>query len=122
MLMSIFLCMEHLGAACIFRSGRLENSEADLGGFDMAEKSGVAHRSILVRSLTAIALVVMSLVGVVAFSTTPANAWRGRGFYGGRGRGYGRGYGFYGGPVYVAPPVYGPRCYWSRRWGRTVCR
>ena len=38
----------------------------------------------------------------------------------GRGRGYGRG--FYGGGLYVAPPVYGPRCYWSRRWGRTVCR
>jgi hypothetical protein len=94
----------------------------------MAEKSGVAQRNIFVRGLTAIALVAACLLGFLSFST-PANAWRGRGFYGGRGyargygrghwrgRGYGRGYG-----LYVAPPVYyGRGCYWSRRWGRTIC-
>lgn len=89
----------------------------------MSQNTAVAHRNIFVRCLTAIALVAITLFGVATVGSTSADArGRGRGFYGG-GRGRGRGYGFYGGPVYVAPPVvYGPRCYWSRRWGRTVCR
>lgn len=90
----------------------------------MSQNTAVAHRNIFVRCLTAIALVALCLFGVATVGSTSADArGRGRGFYGGRGRGrgYGRGYGF-GGPVYVAPQVYGPRCWWSRRWGRTVCR
>lgn len=39
----------------------------------------------------------------------------GRGRGGGRGWGRGRGYGF----GFVAPAVRG--CYWSPRWGRTIC-
>jgi hypothetical protein len=84
------------------------------------------------RSLAALALVLIysvSLIGssllVSAATSTTAEArggGRGRGGGGrgrgggwgrGRGRGYGRGFGF------VAPVVRG--CYWSPRWGRTIC-
>jgi hypothetical protein len=88
----------------------------------------------LTRCLAAVALLFVYIVGTSAIligaTTTPAQAWRGRGWYGGRGyygRGfYGRGYGFRGYPYYYAPRPYyyapGPRCYWSYRWGRTICR
>ena len=84
----------------------------------------------LTRCLAAVALLIMYAVStsaiLVGATTTPAQAWRG----GGRGWGYrggwGRGYGYRGyyapRAYYVAPPVYGPRCYWSYRWGRTICR
>lgn len=87
----------------------------------MSQNSAIAHRNILTRCLAALALVAVYIVSATALmgaSTTPADA-RGRGRGGGRGRGWGRGYGY---GIYVAPPVYAPRCYWSRRWQRTVCR
>ncbi len=83
----------------------------------------------LTRCLAAIALLFMYVVGTSAIlvgATSPAQAWRGRGFYGGRGGFYGRGYGYgYYAPraYYVAPRAYyGPRCYFSYRWNRTICR
>jgi hypothetical protein len=85
----------------------------------------------LTRCLAAVALLFVYIVGtsaiLVGATTTPAQAWRGRGrgWYGGRGF-YGRGFGFRGYPYYYAPRAYyyapGPRCYWSYRWGRTICR
>jgi hypothetical protein len=57
---------------------------------------------------------------LVGATTSPAQAWRGRGggFY--RGGGY-RG-GFYRGRgFYAAPRAYGPRCFYNR-WGALVCR
>lgn len=91
--------------------------------------------NILTRFLAATALVFVYLVSVVgtsglflAASTSSAQAQRGRGRGGGyyrggrgyyRGRGYGRGYGY--GGLYVAPIVRGRGCYWSPRWGRTIC-
>lgn len=100
----------------------------------------------LSRCLAALALVIVygvSLVGTSAAfltaGTTTAEArgggrggggrgrgggWaRGRGGGGwarGRGRGYGRGYGYGRGFGFVAPPVV-RGCYWSRRYGRTIC-
>ena len=81
--------------------------------------------NILTRSLAALALffvyVVSSSAILVGATTSPAQAWRGRGYYGGwsRGRGYGyRGYGF-GPPIVVAP---GPRCRWNPYRGVRVCR
>ena len=82
----------------------------------------------LTRCLAAVALLFMYVVGssaiLVGATTTPAQAWRGRGrgWYGGRGY-YGRGYG-YGG--YYAPRAYygygyGRRCYWAAP-GYRVCR
>jgi len=81
----------------------------------------------LTRCLAAVALLFMYVVGtsaiLVGATTTPAQAWRGRGFYGGRGY-YGRGYGFRGyyapRAYYVAPRAY-PRCYWTYA-GYRVCR
>lgn len=83
----------------------------------------------LTRCLAAVTLLFMYVVGATAIlgaSTSPAQAWRGRGWYGGRGF-YGPGYGYYGyyapRTYYYAPPVYyRPRCFWSYRWGRTICR
>jgi hypothetical protein len=81
----------------------------------------------LTRCLAAIALLFLYFVStsaiLVGATTTPAQAWRGRGWYGGRGY-YGRGWGYRG---YYAPRAYygygyGPRCFWSYRWGRTICR
>ena len=93
--------------------------------------------NILSRCLAATARVFVYMVSVVgtsglflAASTSSVEA-RGRGRGGGRGRGYargyargrgrgyGRGYGY--GGVYVAPVVRGRGCYYSPRWGRTVC-
>ena len=80
----------------------------------------------LTRCLAAVALLFVYVVGasaiLVGATTTPAQAWRGRGWYG---RGYGfRAYPYYYAPraYYYAPPVYRPRCFWSYRWGRTICR
>jgi hypothetical protein len=84
------------------------------------------------RSLAAIALVLIysfSLIGSsllvsAATSTTAEARGRGRGGGGrgrgggwarGRGRGWGRGRGY----GFVPPVVRG--CYWSPRWGRTIC-
>jgi hypothetical protein len=81
------------------------------------------------RCLAAVALVAIysvSLIGssllVSAATSTSAEArgrGRGRGVARGRGRGRGwgrgRGYGY----GFVAPVVRG--CYWSPRWGRTIC-
>jgi len=84
----------------------------------------------LTRCLAAVALLFVYAFSagaiLVGATTSPAQAWRGRGgFYGGRGF-YGRGYGYRGyyapRAYYYAPRAYGPRCYWSYRWGRTVCR
>lgn len=52
-------------------------------------------------------------VGIYLGGGYPAYGYGGYGGYGGY-RGYG-----YSSPYYVAP---GPRCYWSRRWRRTICR
>lgn len=85
----------------------------------------------LTRCLAAVALLFVYAVGtsaiLVGATTSPAQAWRGggRGGWGYRG-GWGRGYGYRGyyapRAYYVAPRAYGPRCFWSYRWGRTVCR
>ena len=84
----------------------------------------------LTRCLAAVALLFMYFVStsaiLVGATTTPAQAWRGRGGWGFRG-GWGRGWGYRGyyapRAYYYAPRAYvGPRCYWSYRWGRTVCR
>jgi hypothetical protein len=85
--------------------------------------------NLLTRCLAAVALLFVYVVSsgaiLVGATTTPAQAWRGRGgFRGGGGFYRGRGFGYRG---YYAPRAYyyaprGPRCYWSYRWGRTVCR
>ncbi|MBR1121107.1 hypothetical protein JQ628_06245 [Bradyrhizobium lablabi] len=85
--------------------------------------------NVLTRCLAAMALLFVYFFStsaiLVGATTSPAQAYRGRGrgFYGGRGRGFyrgggrgfyrGRGYGYYGG--------YGPRCFYNR-WGALVCR
>ena len=83
--------------------------------------------NILTRCLAALALLFVYVAStsaiLVGATTSPAQAWRGRGYYGGRGfyrggRGFYRGRGFYGGPVVVAP---GPRCWWNA-YGVRVCR
>jgi hypothetical protein len=100
----------------------------------MAQKN--TRRNIVTRCLAAMALLFVYFVStsavLVGTSTTAALARGGRGGGGwgrgggygrgggwGRGRGYGRGYGY--GGVYVAPAVRGG-CYYSYRWGRTICR
>ncbi len=97
----------------------------------MTQKNAVAHRPILTRCLAILTLLFVYsayLVGATVFAvstSTQAQARRHGGGWGrgrGRGRGWGRGWGYgYGvyAPYYVAP---GPRCYWSRRWRRTICR
>lgn len=86
----------------------------------------------LTRCLAAVALLFVYAVSssaiLVGATTTPAEAhwrggWYGRGFYG-PGYGWG-GYPYYYAPRYYAPRAYyapGPRCYFSYRWGRTICR
>jgi hypothetical protein len=98
-----------------------------------------ARRNLVTRCLAAVALVSIYCVGLIGASTvllttgsTAAQArgggrggggrggggWgrgRGGGFRGGGGWGRGRGYGFYG------PRIVTPGCYYSRRWGRTIC-
>jgi hypothetical protein len=83
--------------------------------------------NILTRCLAALALMFVYIVStsaiLVGTSTTQAQArgW-GRGGGWGRGRGWGRGYGRgYGRGIYVAPIVRGRGCYYSYRWGRTIC-
>jgi hypothetical protein len=86
--------------------------------------------NILTRCLAALALFFVYFVStsavLVGATTSPAQAYRGRGYYGGRGfyrgggfyrgRGYyGRGYGYYG------APLVGPRCWWNA-YGVRVCR
>jgi hypothetical protein len=102
-------------------------------GFDALEMPGdlMAKRyNLLTRCLAAIALLFIYVVGtsaiLVGATTTPAQAWRGgRGGWGYRGGGWGRGRGW-GYRGYYAPRAYyggyGPRCFWSYRWGRTICR
>jgi uncharacterized membrane protein len=99
-----------------------------------------SHRNILARCLAAMALIGVYCVSIVgtsalflAASTSSADAQRGRGRGGGGGRGYGygrgRGGGYYGGrgrgygfgPAIVVPRIVGPGCYYSRRYGRTIC-
>jgi hypothetical protein len=86
-------------------------------------------RTILTRCLAVLALFFVYgayLVGatvLMATTSTQAQARRrGRGgvgiYLGGGYPAYG-GYRGYGYSPYVAP---GPRCYWSRRWRRTICR
>lgn len=90
--------------------------------------------NLLTRCLAAVALLFIYAVStsaiLVGATTTSAQAhWRGRGwgYRGGWGRGRGWGYrGFYAPRAYYYAPRayygYGPRCYWSYRWGRTICR
>jgi hypothetical protein len=84
--------------------------------------------SLLTQCLAALAVVLVYSIGLVgsslfvsAATATSAEA-RGRGGGGrGRGRGWGRGRGRgWGRGVYIAPPVV-RGCYWSRRYGRTIC-
>jgi uncharacterized membrane protein len=93
------------------------------------EISMAKRYNFLTRCLAAVALLFLYVVSssaiLVGATTTPAQAWRGggrgwggRGFYGGRGY-YGRGYYYAPRAYYYAP---GPRCYFSYRWGRTICR
>jgi hypothetical protein len=97
---------------------------------EMPEISMPKRYNFLTRCLAAVALLFMYVVGssaiLVGATTTPAQAYRGRGGWGRGGwgyrGGYGRGWGYRG---YYAPRAYygyGARCYWSYRWGRTVCR
>ena len=90
----------------------------------------VKRYNILTRCLAAMALLFVYFVGtsaiLVGATTTPAQAYRGRGgrgfvYRGGRGRGlyrggyvrgYPRGFGYYGG---------GAGCFYNR-WGALVCR
>ncbi len=84
--------------------------------------------NILTRCLAALALFFVYFVStsavLVGATTSPAQAYRGRGYYGGRGygRGYGRGrgFGFYGAPLIVAPRARA-RCWWNA-YGERVCR
>jgi hypothetical protein len=81
-------------------------------------------RTILTRCVAVLALLFVYgayLVGatvLLATTSTQVQARR-RGGGWGRGRGWGGGYPIYSAPVYVAPVA---RCYWSRRWRRTICR
>ncbi|WP_229175109.1 hypothetical protein [Bradyrhizobium ivorense] len=86
--------------------------------------------NILTRCLAAVALLFVYVAStsaiLVGATTSPAQAYRGRGGWGYRGggwgyrgRGYGyRGYGYRGGYGYG---VVGPRCWWTPR-GVRVCR
>ncbi|VIO73942.1 hypothetical protein CI1B_59220 [Bradyrhizobium ivorense] len=88
--------------------------------------------NILTRCLAAVALLFVYVAStsaiLVGATTSPAQAYRGRGGWGYRGggwgyrgRGYGyRGYGYRGGYGY-GYGVVGPRCWWTPR-GVRVCR
>ncbi|HKY88122.1 MAG TPA: hypothetical protein VJL90_15295 [Pseudorhodoplanes sp.] len=90
-------------------------------------------RTILTRCMAVVALLFVYgayLIGATVLMTTAstqaqARRWRGRRgvYFGGGYPAYGYGYPAYGygySPYYYAAP--GPRCYWSRRWRRTICR
>ena len=84
----------------------------------------VKRYNILTRCLAAIALLFVYFFSasaiLVGATTSPAQAYRGRGgFYRGGG-GFYRGRGFYGRGFYAAPRAYGPRCFYNR-WGALVC-
>jgi uncharacterized membrane protein len=96
-----------------------------LGGWIDREILKMAKRyNILTRCIAAMALVFVYFVStsavLVGVSTTSAQArgrgggFRGGGFRGGgfRGRGWGRGRGVF---------IRGRGCYFSYRWGRTIC-
>jgi hypothetical protein len=82
----------------------------------------------LTRCLAAVALLfiyaVSSSAVLVGMTTTSAQAqWRGRGGWGRGGWGRGWGYrGYYAPRAYYGYGGYGTRCFWSYRWGRTICR
>ncbi|WP_439925222.1 hypothetical protein [Nitrobacter sp. JJSN] len=106
----------------------------------MVQKSSSARRSIFTRVLAATAMVCVYFIGVagvssvlMAGSTTSAEA-RGGGRGGGRGRGggwgrgrgggwgyRGRGWGYGRGRGWGGVGIIAPGCYYSPRWGRTVC-
>ena len=82
--------------------------------------------NVLTRCLAAIALLFVYFFSasaiLVGATTSPAQAYRGRGgFYRGGGGFYRGGRGFYGRGFYAAPRAYGPRCFYNR-WGALVCR
>ena len=86
-------------------------------------KRGLAALSLVV--LYSVTLIGSSLLVSTATSTTAEARGGGRGRGGGgRGRGggwgRGRGRGFYRGRGYGYGFV-APGCYWSSRWGRTIC-
>jgi hypothetical protein len=97
------------------------------GALEMPGDLMAKRYNFLTRCLAAVALLFLYAVStsaiLVGATTTPAQAWRGRGGWGYRGGwGRGRGWGYRG---YYAPRAYygyGPRCFWSYRWGRTICR
>jgi len=83
--------------------------------------------SLLTQCLAALAVVFVYSIGLIGSSlfvsaaTSTAAEARGGGRGGGRGRGWSRGRGRgWGRGVYIAPPVV-RGCYWSRRYGRTIC-
>lgn len=85
--------------------------------------------SLLTQCLAALAVVFVYSIGLIgsslfvsAATATSAEArGGGRGGGRGRGRGWSRGRGRGWGPgIYIAPPVV-RGCYWSRRYGRTIC-
>lgn len=94
----------------------------------MAQNKAVTHRTILTRCVAVVAVLFVYgayLVGatlLMTASSTQAQARRHRRGRGGVGIYLGGGYPAYGygySPYYVAPVS---RCYWSRRWRRTICR
>lgn len=92
----------------------------------MSQNTAVTHRTILTRCVAVLALLFVYgayLVGATVLMTSASTPAQARRWRGGRGRYWGGGYPVYGGyyaaPYYAAP---GPRCYWSRRWRRTICR
>ena len=104
----------------------------------MAHRKSTRH-NFVTRCLAALALVFVYCIGLVGASamllasTTSAQAQRGRGGGGrgggGRGRGGGvvirgggyRGGGYRGRGYGFGPRIIAPGCYYSRRWGRTIC-
>jgi hypothetical protein len=81
-------------------------------------------RTILTRCMAVFALLFVYgayLVGATVLLATTSTQVQARRRGRGRGVYFGGGYPIYAPPVYVAPaPV--ARCYWSRRWRRTICR
>ena len=80
-------------------------------------------RTILTRCLAVVALLFVYgayLIGATVLMTTASTQAQARRWRGGRGVYFGGGYPAYGYGVYSVAP--GPRCYWSRRWRRTICR
>ncbi|WP_438277636.1 hypothetical protein [Nitrobacter sp.] len=103
----------------------------------MVQKSSSTQRSIITRVLAATAMVCVYFIGVagvssvlIAGSSTSAEArggGRGRGRGGGWGRGRGGGWGYrgrgwgYRGRGWGGVGIIAPGCYYSPRWGRTIC-